>query len=145
PDTDPDPDRGQRRILSRPAERTATRSRGPAARDGRRSRRQARPRPPPVFPDRRRHGRVLVAVNQVYGPLFDVTSAEAATPAMAEERAGALKDQFIMDMHTHFLRDDTRITTFVDMRNAVGKAGWNKELGSREQTVEDLKFNNYKK
>src|SRR5260370_1462180 len=63
---------------------------------------------------------------------------------MAEERANALKDQFIMDMHTHFLRDDTRVTTFVDMRNAVGKAGWNKELGSREQTIEDLKFNNYK-
>ena len=49
-----------------------------------------------------------------------------------------------MDMHTHFLRD-TRITTFVDMRNAVGRAGWNKELGAREQTIEDLKFNNYKK
>src|SRR3954464_11122341 len=64
---------------------------------------------------------------------------------MADERASALKDQFIMDMHTHFLRDDTRITTFVDMRNSVGKAGWNKDLGSREQTIEDLKFNNYKK
>src|SRR5437016_5443858 len=86
-----------------------------------------------------------VAMNEVYGPLFDVTRAEAATPAVAQERASALKDQFIMDMHTHFLRDDTRITTFVDMRNAVGKAGWNKGLGSREQTIEDLKFNNYKK
>src|SRR4030081_1546534 len=87
----------------------------------------------------------FVAMNEVYGPLFDVSRAEAATPAMAQERASALKDQFIMDMHTHFLRDDTRIMTFVDMRKAVGKAGWNKELGSREQTIEDLKFNNYKK
>src|SRR6516162_4059418 len=42
----------------------------------------------------------FVAMNEVYGPLFDVTKAEAATPAMAEERAAALKDQFIMDMHT---------------------------------------------
>src|SRR3978361_504293 len=87
----------------------------------------------------------FVAMNEVYGPLFDVSKAEAATPAMAQERASALKDQFIMDMHTHFLRDDTRIMTFGDMRGAVGKAGWNKELGSREQTIEDLKFNNYKK
>ncbi len=87
----------------------------------------------------------FVAMNEVYGPLFDVTPAEAATPAMAEERADALKDQFIMDMHTHFLRDDTRITSFVDMRKAVGKAGWNKELNDHEQTIEDLKFNNYKK
>ena len=87
----------------------------------------------------------FVAMNEVYGPLFDVTPAEAATPAMAQERANALKDQFIMDMHTHFLRDDTRIMGFVDMRKAVGKAGWNKQLADHEQTIEDLKFNNYKK
>jgi len=76
----------------------------------------------------------FVAMNEVYGPLFDVTKAEAATPAMAEERANTLKDQFIMDMHTHFLRDDTRVMTFVDMRKAVGKAGWNKQLADHEQT-----------
>ena len=70
----------------------------------------------------------FVAMNEVYGPLFEVSKAEAATPAMAQERANAFKDQFIMDMHTHFLRDDTRIMTFVNMRNAVGKAGWNKQL-----------------
>jgi uncharacterized protein len=85
----------------------------------------------------------FVAMNQVYGPLFEVSSAEAATPAMAQERAVRLKDQFIMDMHTHFLRDDTRLRHFVEMRNAVGKAGWNKALGEREQTIEDLKFTNY--
>ena len=41
---------------------------------------------------------------------------------MAQERANALKDQFIMDMHTHFLRDDTRLENFVRSREAVGKA-----------------------
>jgi predicted TIM-barrel fold metal-dependent hydrolase len=87
----------------------------------------------------------FVAMNEVYGPLFEVSKAEAATPAVAQERADALKDQFIMDMHTHFLRDDTRIMTFLDMRKAVGKAGWNKQLTEHEQTIEDLKFNNYKK
>ena len=74
-----------------------------------------------------------------------MSKAEAATPAMAQERAAALKDQFIMDMHTHFLRDDTRIMNFVNMRNAVGKAGWNKTLAEKEQTIEDLKFANYVK
>ena len=87
----------------------------------------------------------FVAMNEVYGPLFEVSKAEAATPAMAQERATALKDQFIMDMHTHFLRDDTRIMNFVNMRAAVGKAGWNKQLAEKEQTIEDLKFENYKK
>lgn len=87
----------------------------------------------------------FVAMNEVYGPIFDVTKAEAATPAMAQERANGLKDQFVMDMHTHFLRDDTRIMNFVAMRNAVGKAGWNKELAAKEQTIEDLKYDNYVK
>src|SRR5271163_4758078 len=87
----------------------------------------------------------FVAMNEVYGPVFSVSKAEAATPAMAQERSNSLKDQFIMDMHTHFLRDDTRITGFVNMRKAVGKAGWNKQLNDHEQTIEDLKFNNYKK
>ena len=62
---------------------------------------------------------------------------------MAQERANALKDQFIMDMHTHFLRDDTRIQTFVRQREAVGKAGWNPALIDKPQTIEDLKWNNY--
>jgi hypothetical protein len=70
----------------------------------------------------------FVAMNEVYGPIFAASQAEAATPAMAQERADALKGQFIMDMHTHFLRDDTRIMNFVAMRTAVGKAGWNKQL-----------------
>src|SRR3989454_8821543 len=64
---------------------------------------------------------------------------------MAAERVKALKDQFIMDCHTHFLRDDTRIMTFVRQRQAVGKAGWNPALAGKEQTLEDLKFANYSK
>src|ERR1700751_412085 len=55
-------------------------------------------------PDRRRFFQTaagmaasFVAMNEVYGALFDATPAEAATPAMAQERATALKDQFIMD------------------------------------------------
>jgi uncharacterized protein len=87
----------------------------------------------------------FLAMNEVYGTLFDVSKVEAATPEMAEDRAASLKDQFIMDMHTHFLRDDTRITNFVAMRQAVGKAGWNKGLADKEQTIEDLKYGNYMK
>ena len=85
----------------------------------------------------------FLALNQTFGDLFGVTSAEAATPEQANERAGALAGQFIMDMHTHFLRPGTRITTFVAQRNAVGKAGWNPGLKDKEQTIEDLMFQNY--
>jgi predicted TIM-barrel fold metal-dependent hydrolase len=85
----------------------------------------------------------FVVMNQVYGSLFDASMAEAADRDMAAERAGALSGQFIMDTHTHFLRDDTRLTGFVAMRESVGKSGWNPELKGKPQTIEDLKFTNY--
>ncbi len=85
----------------------------------------------------------FVAMNDTFGPFYEVSKAEAATPEMANERAKSLKSQFIMDMHTHFLRDDTRIEGFIRQREAVGKAGWNPALAGKPQTIEDLKFANY--
>jgi len=85
----------------------------------------------------------FVVMNEVYGPLYEVSRAEAQTPDMAKERAQALSKQFVMDCHTHFLRDDTRIMNFVRAREAVGKAGWNPALAGKPQTIEDLKFPNY--
>ena len=87
----------------------------------------------------------FVAMNEVYGPVFGVSEAEAATPELAKERANGLAGQFILDGHTHFLRDDTRLDTFVRMREAVGRAGWNPDLAGRPQSLEDLKFDNYMK
>ena len=84
-----------------------------------------------------------VALNDTFGEIFEASRAEAQTPEMADARAKSLKGQLILDMHTHFLRDDTRLTSFVAMRNAVGKAGWNKELAGKEQTLDDLKYDNY--
>ncbi len=85
----------------------------------------------------------FVAMNDTFGPMYLVSRAEAQTPELANERANALKGQFIMDMHTHFLRDDTRLTNFVRAREAVGKAGWNPALAGKPQTLDDLKFANY--
>ena len=87
----------------------------------------------------------FVAMNDTYGRLYTVSQAEAGTPEMANERARELADQFIMDMHTHFLRDDTRLENFVRARESVGKAGWNPALAGKPQTLEDLKFANYVK
>ena len=82
-------------------------------------------------------------MNDVYGPLFSVSAAEAATPDLADARAKSLAGQFIMDMHTHLLRDDSRLEGFVRSREAVGRAGWNPALAGKPQTLEDLKFANY--
>lgn len=87
----------------------------------------------------------FMAMNDVYGPLYGVSEAEAASVETAAERAGSLSKQFVFDGHTHFLRDDTRIKAFVQMRKAVGKAGWNPELRGKEQTTDDLKYANWKK
>lgn len=86
----------------------------------------------------------FAALNGAFGPMFEVGAAEAATPEMADERAAALSSQFIMDMHTHFLRDDTRLQGFVNLRNSVIREGWNPQLSAAgAQTLEDLKFDNY--
>ncbi len=78
----------------------------------------------------------FVAMNDVYGPVFGVSPAEAATPELANERAKALAGQFIMDMHTHFLRDDTRLEGFV--RSARGRrarrAGTRRSPASRRRS-----------
>src|SRR3981189_2310106 len=51
----------------------------------------------------------FLAMNDTYGPIFGVSRAEAATPEQADERAKKLSRQFIMAMHTHFLRTGTGI------------------------------------
>lgn len=85
----------------------------------------------------------FVAMNEVYGPIYGASPAEARSIDLAQARADGLKDQFIMDVHTHFLRDDTRLEGFVRGREAVGKAGWNPALVDKPQTIADLKYPNW--
>jgi predicted TIM-barrel fold metal-dependent hydrolase len=85
----------------------------------------------------------FVAMNKVYGAVFDVNPVEAATPELATERARKYADEFVCDLHTHFLRDDTRLTIFVKLREWTGRAGFNPELAREPQTLEHLKFGNY--
>jgi uncharacterized protein len=87
----------------------------------------------------------FMALNAVHGCAFATDEGEVSDPDQAQARADGLADQFIMDMHTHFLRDDTRLEGFARFRQAVGQMGWNPELNAREQTVEDLKFANYRR
>jgi len=89
----------------------------------------------------------FVAMNETYAkgsvPLYDVLKDEEKNPDIAQARADGLKNQFVMDMHTHFLREDTRLAGFVRAREAVGRAGWNPALAGKPQTIEDLKFASY--
>ena len=48
----------------------------------------------------------FVAMNEVFGPVYQVSRAEAAEPETAAARADALSKQFIFDDQLHFVRDD---------------------------------------
>jgi predicted TIM-barrel fold metal-dependent hydrolase len=86
----------------------------------------------------------FLALNATYGCAMAVDEEEASDPDVANARADALSNQFIMDMHTHFLRDDTRLAGFVRLRESVRGEGWNPHLQG-EQTIEHLKFANYRR
>ena len=89
----------------------------------------------------------FVAMNEVHAkggaPLYRVEKNEHTDLDVAQARAEGLKNQFIMDMHTHFLREGTPIRAFVAQREAVGKQGWNPALKDKPQTIDDLMFPNY--
>ena len=85
----------------------------------------------------------FLAMNQVYGEVFKIEDNEAEVLEVAEQHARRKSKQFVLDCHSHFLRDDTRLMQFVAMREAAGKAGWNSDLSKKTQTIDDLKFNNY--
>lgn len=91
----------------------------------------------------------FLALNEVFGNVFMVSRAEAATPELAQERAQRFAGQFVFDGHTHFLRQDagpkSPLRFFVQLRKLTGKAGWNKDLKPEEQTYADLLFRNYVK
>jgi predicted TIM-barrel fold metal-dependent hydrolase len=91
----------------------------------------------------------FAAMNQVHAkggqPFYAVEKNETTDLDVAQARADGLKNQFVMDMHTHFLRDGTPIRNFVAQREAVGKAGWNPTLVGKPQTIDDLMFPNYVK
>ncbi|HLY04754.1 MAG TPA: hypothetical protein VKR31_03305 [Rhizomicrobium sp.] len=87
----------------------------------------------------------FAVMNTVYGHLFDVGPAEAAVPDAARARADALSDQFIVDLHTHFIRDDAGpgLEYFVQLRDKTRKRRENPKLPDRPATLDDLHLGTY--
>ena len=85
----------------------------------------------------------FIAMNDVFGPVFDVSRAEAATPGVADMRAQALSGQFIVDCQTHFVRDDFKQEGLLDLAK-YAKTNWNPKLWG-ESKLERFKFENYVK
>lgn len=86
----------------------------------------------------------FLAMNKVFGPVFDVSEAEARDKDMANERASRLSSQFIFDDQTHFVRDD------FDKEGILGLGkfaveNWNPKMAETPMTLARYKFENYMK
>src|SRR6266704_4265605 len=83
----------------------------------------------------------FLAMNDVFGPVFDVSRAEAATPGVADMRAQAISGKFIVDAQTHFVRDDFKQEGLLDLAK-YAKQNWNPKLWG-ENNLARFKFENY--
>lgn len=85
----------------------------------------------------------FLAMNSVYGALFDVESAEAADPDAAAGRAGRLRGQFVFDVQNHFVRDDFSWEGILALGEYAKR--WNPALVAEGVTMQRYKFENYLK
>src|ERR1700747_2910551 len=66
----------------------------------------------------------FVALNDVFGPIFAVSPAEAAEPEAAAQRANGVAGQFILYDEVHVVRDDYKIEDILVLAKYAG-AHWN--------------------
>jgi uncharacterized protein len=85
----------------------------------------------------------FLAMNEVFGRVFDVSVAEAQQPGVAAARSGALAGQFIVDVQTHFVRDDFKQAGLLDLAK-YAKKNWNPAIAG-ENDLARYKFENYVK
>jgi predicted TIM-barrel fold metal-dependent hydrolase len=85
----------------------------------------------------------FLAMNEVFGSVFEVSRAEAATPGLADVRAAKYGGQLIVDVQTHFVRDDFKHDGLLDLAK-YAKQHWNPALAG-ENTLARFKFENYVK
>ncbi|MEZ4600995.1 MAG: amidohydrolase family protein [Syntrophotaleaceae bacterium] len=102
---------------------------------------------PPLGMDRRQFLRsscglaaAFLSMNAVFGPLFDVSPAEAADPQSAEERSRALAGQLVIDVQTHFVYPEYPSRGLLGLRELAKR--WNPEIQGR-QTLEKIQYDNF--
>ena len=84
----------------------------------------------------------FLAMNSVYGNVFNVSEAEAADAVMASERAQSLQGQFVFDVNTHFVRDDYSQESFLDFLQTTA-TDWKTGVDPNRVGLHHLKFENY--
>lgn len=84
----------------------------------------------------------FVAMNDVFGRVFDVSEAEAANHEQAEERAASLKGQFIFDDQTHFVHDGYQQEALLGLATYAVE-NWGSTLDAGDISMYIYKFENY--
>ena len=84
----------------------------------------------------------FLAMNDVFGRVFEVSRAEAAEPDRAAERAERLKGQFIFDDQTHFVHDGFQQEGLLGL-GLFAAENWNKDLKPEQLTLAFYKFESY--
>jgi hypothetical protein len=84
----------------------------------------------------------FVAMNEVFGPVFQVSEAEAANPDMMAERAAALSHQFILDDQTHFVHDGFVQEGLLGL-GVFAAENWNPGLDASQLNLQYYKFENF--
>jgi predicted TIM-barrel fold metal-dependent hydrolase len=85
------------------------------------------------------------AMNKVFGPIYDVTEAEAKDMDMAKDRAKSLSSQFIFDDQTHFIRDDFKQEGLLGLTKWAVGAKVNPDIMSAPMSLARYKMDNYLK
>ncbi|HZR03067.1 MAG TPA: amidohydrolase family protein [Burkholderiales bacterium] len=87
----------------------------------------------------------FVAMNKVFGPVFDVSEAEAHDMEMSDYRAKQLANQFIFDDQTHFVRDDFNKEGLLGLTKWAVGAKVNPRINDAPMTLSRYKMDNYLK
>jgi predicted TIM-barrel fold metal-dependent hydrolase len=83
----------------------------------------------------------FLAMNSVYGPVFDVLPAEAADLEVAEAIRNTFDQQFIFDVQLHFIRDQYAWQGLTGLRRYA--RNWNRDLKDEKTTLKKLQFENF--
>jgi predicted TIM-barrel fold metal-dependent hydrolase len=88
----------------------------------------------------------FLAMNDVYGAVFEVGADEIQDPDAAAGRAHDLAQQFVFDAQVHFIKDDSPEGSnphrMLGLRRMAG-AYLNAELRDHQHVLDDIKFHNF--
>ena len=88
----------------------------------------------------------FVALNDIFGKVFEVAPAEAAEPEAAAARAKSLSGQFILDDQVHFVKDDYAVKDILGLAKYADQY-WNPGFtkDSYGMSLDRYKFDNFLK